>query len=209
LYCKKTNQFCMKNFKFLFGTILLIVVCVFKSSYLNAQRVMGVYLNGSDFLSSKPSFTNSENEKCKIKINDFNYKDYVDVKCKDIKYKFKKDSLFGYCDRAGNDFRFYNKTIYPVLNRGEQILIYKKEIQVGTPKSPELKIKYFFSKDAYSPIFNLTTNNIESAFEKNIIFKEFLETHFKNDTELAEFDEIHNIYKINRLLELSLKHNSN
>ena len=111
--------------------------------------------------------------------------------------------MFGYKDNSGISYRFFNKVIYPVLNPGENIILYKTVHTSGGIKNPQTLINFYYSKDAYSPVTALTIPNLEKTFSDNKLFQEFLDIHFKQDDELSEYDDTHKMYKINRLLELS------
>ncbi|HWY12507.1 MAG TPA: hypothetical protein VN026_14335, partial [Bacteroidia bacterium] len=182
---------------------LLVIIFHFPGIKISAQKIEGIYISSSDFSNNKLSLAAGKNKKTKIKLNELFYKSYITVKYCDSVYTLYKDSVFGYRDKSGISYRFFDKTIYPVLNQGEQILLYKKETDSGSPKSPQKVITYYFSKDSGSPVVPLTTANLEKAFTDNKTFKEFLEIHFRNDSELTEYDCANKIYKINRLLELS------
>ncbi len=176
---------------------------------LQAQQITGIYLSGADFNSNKMAFSKEKKKKCKIKLHDFSYKNYVTVKYCDSVYTFKKDSIFGYKDNSGVSHRFYGKDIYPIVNQGEQILLYRVEKVTGDTKNRQVYINYYFSKDANSPILPLTINYLERAFSDNKSFSELLEIHFGSSSDLMEYDSLHKMHKINRLLELSKTHKNN
>lgn len=194
------------NVKYLNRLCLALILLIFTGgAKIHAQQMLGIYLSAADFNKGKLSFPKEKKKKCKVKLHDFSYKPFITVKYCDSIYTLQKDSIFGYKESLGTNYRFYNKKKYPVLNQGESILLYRTETKSGNPKSPDINVHYYFSKDASSPILPLTERNLESCFNENKVFAEFIEIHFKNDEELAEYDYLNKMYKINRLLQLSLK----
>ena len=137
------------------------------------------------------------------------YKPFITVKYCDSVYTFQKDSIFGYMDNSGINYRFFNKIVYPIINQGEEIIIYRTEATSPNPKDQQIKVLYYFSKNSTSPVIPLTERNLENCFKDNEVFIEFLEIHFKNDSELSEFDHLNKMYKINRLLQLSKNQKNN
>lgn len=195
------------NLKSLNGLCLAITLLLFVR--IEAQRISGVYLTGKDFISNQVSFPGTKDKKCKLIKHEKPYKNFINVKYNDSTYTIIKDSIFGYVDQSGTIFRYQNKIFYPIINPNESILMYRIETHSGTPKSPSITINHYFSKDAFSPIQRLTVNNLENTFAENKAFSEFLEIHFKDDESLTEYDNVHHVFKVNRLLQLSNNHKTN
>lgn len=195
--------------KFFKATFIVALLQLTTVTILNAQQITGVYLNHKDFDANKTTYTREKKNKCKIKLHHDIYKPYIEIKRKDTSLALLKDSIFGYKNLEGVSFRFFKKQIYQVLNQGERILLYKIEIKTGSIKEQKIITHYYFSDGSNNEIFELTIPNIELCFKENLVFTEFLEVHFKTEAELLEYDDKHKVYKLNRLLELSLTHKSN
>lgn len=186
---------------------LYLILFIFNA--LNAQQIVGIYLSDCDFIQNKLSYIKYGKIKFKIKPHDFYYKPYVSVKTKDSVFTFSKDSIFGYKDDDGKTYRFFEEKVYPLLNPSENILLYKQVTKIGEPKYQQIVVHYYFSKNPSSPIIPLTILNLEIYYQDNKYFIEFLEIYFKSNSDLAEYDYNHKIYKLSRLLELSKKTNTN
>ena len=76
-------------------------------------------------------------------------------------------------------------------------------------KNSPVTESYFFSKDAGSEILPLSLENLERTFSFDKSFTNILEIHFKKDDDLLEYDSIHKMYKLNRLLQISHEEKSN
>jgi hypothetical protein len=193
------------NVKHLNRVLIVFILLMSMKIQLSAQQISGIYMNGNDFNSGRLSFAKAKGKKCRVRLHESLYRPVIHIKYCDSEYSFNKDSVFGYRDLQGNDHRFYNKEIYQVLNRGEEILIYKIEKTVGGLKNPVEIVNYYFSINANSPVYLLTARNLERCFQDNRLFLEYIEVHFRSDNDLMEYDTIHNKYKLNSLLELSRK----
>ena len=159
----------------------------------------GIYKSAGDFLNGKLTH---QGKHTRIKLHEVFKKELLVVKYNDSTYTYFKKDLFGYVDKDGLTYRFFNNEIYPILNPTEKILIYKQTYGLGIKNSP-IVTKYFFSKEAGTEILPLTLKNLERVYSADTLFDGFLEIHVKNDNELAEYDYIHKMYKLNRLFELS------
>jgi hypothetical protein len=182
--------------------ILFNTVTIFLSiPLMPAQSAVALYKTEEDFISNRPSFIKGKNN-CKIRIRDFSYNSRVKVTYGKSILRLSKDSLYGYKNNAGVFYRFYKKKIYQCLNPSENILLYKVRATIGGKYQPAT-YTYYFSKNAYSPILLLTINNVENSFEGQNKFLMRLGGAFKYDSDLLEYDYNFNLYKINRLLQLS------
>jgi hypothetical protein len=175
---------------------ILIVSLVLITRISNSQAL---YKNANDFLEGK---TAHGGKNTRIKLHQLFKKNILEIKHNDTVYAYFKKDIYGYVDKEGNSSRFINNEIYPILNPSESILIYKQTSGFGTKSSPTVTI-YFFSRNADSEILPLTLENLETTFKDNAGFSRLIEIYFKTDNELIEYDPIHKMYKINRLLELA------
>lgn len=64
-----------------------------------------------------------------------------------------------------------------------------------------LEKTYFFSVGPKGDILPLTILNLKKAFPDNHAFHDFLDMSFKYDSDLTKYDEFHNTFKVNRLLD--------
>ncbi len=159
----------------------------------------GVYLCAEDFKKQKTSYASKHT---RLKLHEVFKKDLIEIKTKDSTYTFKKKSIYGYRDKGGNSYRFYEDKIFTVINPGETIVIYKVS-SLLPQKGQVLIYKYYFSAEADKKICPLELYQLEGAFSQNQSFLELLEIHFTTTSNLLEYDKFHKMYKINRLWMIS------
>lgn len=190
----------------LFFTVLLLIISF--NLFSQKERVRAIYRTSEDFVKGNLSFDNNCNNKhLRIRLNDFFSKKYITVKRGDSSLRLLKNDIFG--DRNCNNeiFRFKGKIELFLLNAGEQILIYK-HIVSKPPMGRTNVTNYYFSLGVNFPVQTLTIKNLKNAFPTNLIFNNFIDANFKYNTDLAAFDEIKKIYRINLLLNESLRQNN-
>jgi hypothetical protein len=90
------------------------------------------------------------------------------------------------------------------MNPNEMILLYKVEVMQTKAAAPKV-YSYYFSKDASSPLQDLSKANLKAAFPTNHKFHDGLDANFKTDSELTAYDSFHKMYKVNHILEMSDK----
>lgn len=180
---------------------------------LNAGRLLaqnnnfGVYYNYEDYKAGKVSLAGNCNSSDKIKLHHSFSCKYVDVVQDGKKYRFSKDSIFGYRDCKQNDYRFYKKRDkeYEIVeNKSIVIYVADAAITSANGKAREFIKKYFFSTSITSPILPLTINNLKRAFPANIKFHNLLDMEFYSRTDVSVFDSTHKMYKVNFLLSQSI-----
>lgn len=187
----------------LFFTVILIIVSF--TLFAQKERVRGIYKTGDDFVKGNLSFDNNcSNKNTRIRLNDFFSKKYITVKKGDSSLKLLKKDIFGYINCRNEVFRFKGKIELFLLNAGEQIVIYK-HIVSKPPTGRTNVTNYYFSLGIYSPVQKLTISNLKNIFPANSVFKNFVDKNFRYNTDLAEFDKINKMYKVNLLLSESLK----
>lgn len=158
----------------------------------------GIYKTGDDFISGKLSLAiNCETEKHKITLNDLFNKPYIIVKHNDTSYKFYKKDIFGYKKCDGSIYRFDGKKELLLLNSTEQILIYKHILPNRTSGGLTNVTNFYFSINANSPVQLLTKANLKKAFAINEQFIDEIDKSFKYNTQLAAYDDYHQMYRIN------------
>lgn len=191
-----------KKLKLLFTIMLLIISC---NLFSQKERVRGIYITSDDFVKGNLSFDNNCNIKnTRIRLNDFFSKKYITVKKGDSSLTLLKNDIFGYINCRNEVFRFKGKIELFLLNAGEQILIYK-HIVSKPPTGRTNVTNYYFSLGVNSPVQKLTIRNLKNIFPANSIFKNFIDKNFRYNTDLAEFDKVNKMYKVNLLLSESVK----
>ena len=111
-----------------------------------------------------------------------------------------------YQNHGNNNYRIYEKQSYLILDTAAFYLYYRYESDEKVKGKGLVKVgKYFFSKDAGSPILVLTTDNLEKTFPDNISFHYAVESHFRTDQELIGYDTYCNCYKLKYIYKQSLK----
>ena len=191
-----------KKLKLLCTIMLLIISC---NLFSQKERVRGIYITSDDFVKGNLSFDNNCNIKnTRIRLNDFFSKKYITVKKGDSSLTLLKNDIFGYINCRNEVFRFKGKIELFLLNAGEQILIYK-HIVSKPPTGRTNVTNYYFSLGVYSPVQKLTISNLKNIFPANSIFKNFIDKNFRYNTDLAEFDKVNKMYKVNLLLSESVK----
>jgi len=186
--------------------ILIFPLLLFSiGTELTAQKVNeGVYLSAKDFTNSKVSFVNDQlNNKYKVRLNEIFNSSKITIIKGDSVIKLNKESVFGYCDKKNNCYRFFNKAEYKIINPSEKILLYSKTSIEGGLKSSHSVTNYYFSENATSPIYVLTKSNLKEVFLKDVSFIELLNLYLESDKDLSAYDNINKVYMLNRVYELS------
>ncbi|WP_207513544.1 hypothetical protein [Longitalea luteola] len=164
----------------------------------NAQS--GVYRTLDDFENNKLTYaTNDESNNNKIRFNEFITKPFLIVKQNGEKIHVFKDEIYAYKNK-GNIVRTWNFTQYNFLEKGP-VWIYYKDVYTSQPKGTQRVRKYFYSTHGKGEILPLTVNNLKRSFPDNDLFHIYLDMQFRNDSELAHYDNFANKYKVNHLLE--------
>lgn len=162
----------------------------------------GIYKSWQDY--QKKHFADSA--KSKIRLHYLLSGKYVDVISGGKKYRFSKDSIFGYRDKDHKDYRFYKSYDkgYRILESGA-ITIYTANVEVtsSTGKNAGLVPAYFFSTSIYSEIIPLTLLNLKKAYPGNMKFRDMLDSEFGNGQPLTTYSAKDNMYEINVLLNKS------
>src|ERR1019366_8204998 len=104
----------------------------------------------------------------KMKLNTLEAKSYIDIIQRDKKYRLSKDSIYGYRDCKGKDFRIvkdYCHTYQIVENKS--IMIYTTEVVEVKGKYCRIVPKFCFSKGPDGRVLPLTFDNLKSEFSGN------------------------------------------
>jgi len=96
------------------------------------------------------------------------------------------------------------KQKYGVFSDKSILWIYSKQsVLSGNPKTGGSKTitTYYFSKGGDGEIQELTLLNLKTAFPENHKLHNAIDSQFKSDASLDEYDQFHMHYKINHFLE--------
>jgi hypothetical protein len=179
--------------------INVLILLLFITNHVTAQ---GIYRNASDFKQRYYWIKSNTNEKFKVYPHKHFHTKEIKVVCGDSIFNIAKADIYGYTDKEGNQYRFFNNQQYKIINPTENVLLYSKQILAG-PKGNTPTLIYFFSKDADSPIIELTLFNVKNIFRDNPQLIEKFDLHFKNDIDLIQYDAYNKSYRINHLINIS------
>jgi hypothetical protein len=189
------------------GLLLIVLLLLNAKSYSQTSRIIGysgIYMTLQDYEEGKLSFeANCDSSSRKIKLHHFFSGKYVDIIRNDKKYRLSKDSIFGYRDCKGYDYRFYENYDHEYqIEEAKSIVIYSVLMAdpTYTGKGVKLVRTYFFSKTINSAIMPLTVRNLKQIFPRNAMFCNLLDT----DEDVITYDTIHKMYKVNYLMSLSI-----
>ncbi|OQP58157.1 hypothetical protein A3860_07465 [Niastella vici] len=178
--------------------IIALSFVVVAVAAVNAQS--GVYRTLEDFENNRLSYaTNDGMNENKIRFNEFLSKPYIVVKQNGEKIHVFKDEIYAYKNK-GNIVRTWNFTQYCFLEKGP-IWIYYKDVYASQPKGMQRVRKYFYSTYGKGEILPLTLHNLKKSFPVNDLLHIYLDAQFRNDADLARYDNYANKFKVNHLLE--------
>lgn len=162
----------------------------------------GLYRSAADFRQHRLALAvDCKTATHKLRLHEFSGKPTMTVIHGGQPYQVAKDSLFGFRDCDGRDFRFAsNNQHYPIVNPGEALLLYKVE-QAAVGKNPGY-VRLYFSPTASDPIQPLTLLAVKKAFPNNHRFHDLLDAQFQSG-DLAAYDAMHRMTKLNWLLRQS------
>ncbi len=180
----------------LFSTLFAVFCIAIAGAQTSSS---GIFRTAEDFMNDKLEYASQcDSPSSKIKTEKLFKRNQVIIKHKGEAYKINKENLYAirYC--TGAIERLFQGKTYPMVNPGEEILMYKINIdQIG--KSQPAQTKWYFSKSASWAIQPLTIGNLLGAFPDNHAFHDAIMAEFKFDSELARYDPVHKMMRINRL----------
>ena len=182
-------------------------IFVLPGVYLFAQKgekIIGVFKTAADFSEEKLSFVIDCNSKENlISLNDFFNKNYLVVKENDSVHKVFKQSVYGYKTCNGKEYLFFESKELLLVNPGEQILIYNEHLPKPLTGGRTNVTNYYFSTGRKNRLQRLTIHNLKMEFQDNYKFRALIDSNFSFNMDLVAFDERHNMYKVNFILEQS------
>lgn len=176
-----------------------LLVCVAPAS-AQTEKMSGVYLTASDYEGGKLSFEGDCGSKVhKLEIHDVSNKPYIDVTHDSEKHRYSKSELFGFRACDGRDYRFASRLEYQILE-AKELYVYGRDISVAQGRTYRTVHEYYFSVGSKGLIQALTLENLKQSFPDNHRFHDWLDATFGSGQNLAEYDEFHKMFKVNRLL---------
>lgn len=162
----------------------------------------GIYKTADDFLNERCSHASKGT---RIKLHEMFHIEKIEVRLHDSTYSYLKNDLYGYRSEKGETFRFYNNQIFPILNPKESILLYVSSSGTGMRNSPIVE-HYYFSRSASDSILTLNFRNLETIFADDLNFTQLVSIYFREVDELYEYDQLHQMYRLNWLYKISQQH---
>jgi hypothetical protein len=163
-------------------------------------KTSGVYLSGTDYDNGRLAFEGACGAKAhKLELHDVLNKPYIDVTHGTEKHRYAKSDLFGYRACNGRDYRFASKLEFQILE-SKELYIYACEVRVRQGRGVRYVRQYFFSAGPDGPVLALTLQTLKQAFPDNHRFQDSLDATFGAGQTLAEYDDFHKMFKVNRLL---------
>jgi hypothetical protein len=160
----------------------------------------GVYVTADDYKNGRLAFKGDCGSKThRLELHDILDKPYIDVTHGTEKHRYAKSDLFGFRACNGRDYRFASSLEYHILE-SKELYIYTIEDSRSYGKGFHTIRKYFFSAGPNGPILALTLENLKVAFPDNHRFHDSLDATFGAGQALAGYDELHKMFKVNRLL---------
>ena len=140
-----------------------------------------------------------------LELHDVLNKTYIHVTHGSETRRYEKNEIFGFRSCEGLDYRFVGNREYQILE-AKGIYIYL--VKVRMPNAPGaraswLKSEYHFSVGPEKPVLLLTVDNLKHAFPDNRRFHDSLEQTFGSGEKLAQYDEVHKMFRVNWLLVAS------
>jgi hypothetical protein len=197
----------MKTLKSILAGLTLLVVVGNGTAQAKLTGLSGLYSTANDFQQQKLTYPiDGKVATGKIKPNDLlgSTTGYVEYNGKT--FAFDKTKVYGYRDDDNKNYRFYNHSIYQIIDTAGFYIYYQYRSVEQTKGKGLVKMDlYFFSKKADGEILPLTTENLKDAYPDNTKFHYALDTNFPSDKGLLAYDKYQNTYKLKYLYNQSLK----
>lgn len=177
------EHLCIRFMKHL--TFLLLIFLLLQGLVVFAQTIeAGLYKTAQDFENHHLSFTTEKGKFYHINAHRFCNKQVVSIHQNKTRFNLLKDSLFGYRDTKGNDYRFYKQQVYTIVAYDKALLLYSINVLSGFKHSVTTEI-YYFSRGTPGSIYPLTRFNLKRVFSDNTFFCDKLDVYFTNDEQLC------------------------
>ncbi|HEY6899003.1 MAG TPA: hypothetical protein VI233_00110 [Puia sp.] len=159
---------------------------------LLAPSTGNLYLNPEEYTRHSPSVTfDCPNQ---LRLNSFFGGSTLRLTVNGEKRRFAKDTLYGYRDCQGIDYRFYQKAAYQIIDTaGFYVYSYTRLVQGEKIARPATT--YFFSTHPTSFIQPLTVANLQKAFSSHPKFCSRLDAEFRSDAALNNTPKLKYAYR--------------
>lgn len=185
------------------AVLAAFVVSVAASPKATTPKTSGVYLTADDYQNGRLSFEGDCGSKThKLELHDVLNKPYIDVTHESDKRRYAKSDLFGFRTCNGRDYRFVSNLEYQILE-AKELYIYEHGTNVHVGKGLRTVPTYYFSAGPKGQVLPLTLENLKQAFPDNHRFHDSLDQMFGRGQNVAQYDELHKMFKVNRLLMAS------
>lgn len=180
--------------------LLLFALTASASVQRSVPRTSGIYLTAADYNEGRLT---SEGD-CgfnghKLELHDVLDKSYIHVTHGTERRRYAKSDLFGFRACDGNDYRFVSNLEFRILE-AKELSIYVRETHETVGKSRHVVKVYYLSKGSNGNVLPLTLENLKHAFPDNHTFHDSLDQMFGAGQDLAQYDDFHKMFKVNRLL---------
>ena len=180
--------------------LIAVVFSVGASNQTANSKISGIYLTSADYEATQLSFQGICGSGAhKLALHDVLNKPYIDVTHDHEKRRYPKSDFFGFRACDGRDYRFAGNLEYQILE-AKALYIYARETSEARGKTFNTRRDYYFSVGPEGKIMVLTLDNLKQALPDNHRFHDSLDMTFGAGQSLAEYDEFHKMFKVNRLL---------
>lgn len=186
-----------------FSPVAALAVLLFSGAdpvHATTPRTSGLYLTANDYKNGRLSFEGDCGSKThKLEIHDVLDKPYIDVTHGGERRRYAKSDLFGFRACNGKDYRFASKLEYKILE-AKELYIYEHGTYERIGKNVLAVPRYYFSVGPSGQLLPLTLENLKLAYPDNHRFQDSLDKIFGRGENIAQYDELHQMFKVNRLL---------
>jgi hypothetical protein len=166
----------------------------------SAPQHSGIYLSAVDYQGSRLTAEGDCRAKAhRLELHDVFNKSYIHVTHGTEKTRYEKNDLFGFLACDGHDYRFASNLEYQILE-AKDLYVYMRKSYLSVGKSRHIVNVYYFSVGPTGRVLELTLQNLKEALPENHAFHDSLDQAFGTGQNLAEYDEYHGMFKVNRLL---------
>lgn len=177
-----------------FLTTLLITGLLFSVVAGNGQqKADGIYASMNDYLTNHLQYAHS-----RVKLH--SQQSYLRIQWQQEQQELPRDSVFAVALSSGKTYRLVGHEYYQLLNKNEQLLLYKKKVMVSGKAFPNDTFRYYFSA-SNGPVRALTSWNLKQAFPQMASWPDKLDENFRQDADLMAYDSFHRMYKLEWLLQ--------
>ncbi len=182
--------------KFFSTWVVVLVFCAVESVQGAPPGTSGIYLTAADYSDGRPTSEGHCGSKDhKLELHDVLNKSYIHVTHGTETTRYEKSDLFGFRACDGKDYRFVSNQEFRI-REAKELYIYEQRVSHGR----SIGGVYYFSKGSNGDVLPLTRENLKYAFPDNHAFQESLDQTFGAKKDLAQYDRLHKMFKVNWLL---------